>query len=361
MANRRAVLISGVAVIAVGAGGAWATARGTASGKEPTSARITTSTKQIVRADVAERQQITGTLSHAGTYTVLAPGGAGVLTKQPATGTVVGRGDAAYEVDGDPVPLLYGARPAWRPFTLGMSKGPDVRQLESNLKALGHGRGLTVDKHFSTATYWAVRRWQRAAGLPVTGTVPLGQIVFLPGPLRVAAHDAKTGTQVHPGAPIAHGTSPTRTVEAELDPSFAPRLKKGDSVVVTMPDGRDVNGRVTHVSPVAVTQEQEGQEQEPAQSLIPITITLRRPPRGSVLDEAEVQVSITSELHRDVLAVPILALVPRTGGGSNYDVVVNGRRIPVTTGLFDETTGVVEVDGPGLAEGQSVEVPDEPA
>jgi peptidoglycan hydrolase-like protein with peptidoglycan-binding domain len=367
MAKRGAVIVSGVAAVAVGAGGAWATARGTAAREDPTPRAITTSTEQIVRTDVAERKQVIGTLSHGGTYNVAAAGGAGVITRLPAPGSVVRRGAAAYEVNGDPVPLLYGARPVWRPFALGMSNGPDVRQLEANLVALGHGRGLTVDRHFSAATHWAVRRWQRDAGLPVTGTVPLGQIVFVPGPLRVSAHDTKAGGQVRPGAPIAHGTSPTRTVEAKIDSAFMPDLKRGDSAVVTMPDGRTVPGRVTRVSPVAVSGSAAGGSQggqeggEPAQPQIPITISLRRLPRGSVLDQAEVQVAITAELHRDVLAVPVLALVPRAGGGGEYDIVVNGRRIPVRTGLFDETSGVVEVEGPGLAEGQLVEVPDEPS
>jgi peptidoglycan hydrolase-like protein with peptidoglycan-binding domain len=372
-------------VVAIGAvavaGGAWATAGGTSrseprsasgsgSGQGNQPARIATGAAPIVRTDVAQRELVGGTLSHAGSYDLIAPGGQGVLTRLPAVGTVVSRGDMAYEVNGEPVPLFYGARPPWRPFALGMSDGADVRALERNLVALGYGAGVTVDRHFSLATYYAVRRWQDAAGLPVTGTVPLGQVVFLAGPLRVADLDAKPGMPVHAGAPIEHGTSSTRTIEAQLDPSLAPSVRKGDGVIVTLPDERTARGRITRVSAVAVNQAQssQGDQQAPPQPLVPITISLDHPSGGAlgraldqVLDQAQVQIAITSDLHRHVLAVPILALLARPGGA--YEVIVTSgggrRRVPVQPGLFDETAGIVEVEGPGLAEGERVEVPDD--
>jgi peptidoglycan hydrolase-like protein with peptidoglycan-binding domain len=356
--------VAGVVVVGAAAvGGRWALAGNTGSPAGTPTASIATSTAQVVRADVADRQLVGGTLSHAGSYNLIAPGGQGTLTRLPAAGTVVRRGQTAYEVNGDPVPLFYGARPPWRPFALGMTNGPDVRELERNLVALGYGSGVTVDRHFSAATYWAVRRWQHAAGLPVTGTVPLGQVAFLPGPLRIATHDAKVGSAVHGGAPIEHGTSSTRTVEAQLDPALAPTVKKKDKVLVTMPDGRDVKGKITNISAVAVNQTNNDEPGAPATPLVPITISLDHPGGGG-LDQAQVQIAITSELHRHVLAVPILALLARPGG--TYEVVVTGgsgganrRRVPVQPGLFDETAGVVEVEGPGLAEGQRVEVPDD--
>jgi peptidoglycan hydrolase-like protein with peptidoglycan-binding domain len=367
MNRRRTAVVIGVAAAGVAAaGGAWATA-GSGGGRSPDAyrpTRIATSTAAVERTDVADRALVGGTLSHSGSYNVIAPGGQGVLTRLPAAGAVIDRGRAAYEVNGDPVPLFYGSRPPWRPFALGMSDGPDVRELERNLSALGHGSGLTVDRHFSLATYHAVRRWQHAAGLPVTGTVPLGQVVFLPGPLRVTVADTKAGSPVRPGAPIEHGTSSTRTVEAQLDPALAPQVVKGDKVLVTMPDGRTVRGRITHVSPVAVAQSQSESEQQggpPPQPLVPITISLGRI-GGGTLDQAQVQISMTTELHPHVLAVPILALLARPGGAYEVVVVASGgvrRHLPVRPGLFDETAGIVEVSGAGLAEGQRVEVPDD--
>ncbi|MBC6461705.1 peptidoglycan-binding protein [Actinomadura sp. HBU206391] len=345
-----------VALVAVGAVAYASLGTGRAD-RPATAAPAAATSAPVVRTDVTQSQQVTGALSHAGDFSVTASGGRGVITRLPAIGSVVGRGHTAYEVNGDPVPLLFGERPAWRPFALGMTDGPDVRQLERNLAALGHGAGLTVDRRFSSATYWAVRRWQRARGLPVTGDVPLGQVVFLPGALRVTAHDAKPGTPVRAGAAVEHGTSATRTIEVDLDPAVSPGVRRGDRVRVTMPDGDDAAGRVTDVSRVAVTGDDQG-DGAPTEQLIPITISLTRGGRGH-LDQAQVRVDITSELHRDVLAVPITALLARPGGGYEVIVVDAGarRRVPVRTGLFDENEGVVEVTAQGLTEGQHVEVP----
>jgi hypothetical protein len=75
------------------------------------------------------------------------------------------------------------------------------------------------------------------------------------------------------------------------------------------------------------------------------------------LDQAPVQVSIIQQRDRGVLAVPVTALLAEPGGG--YAVRVTGpahQLIPVTTGVFDGSTGLVEVAGRGLTEGLSVEV-----
>jgi peptidoglycan hydrolase-like protein with peptidoglycan-binding domain len=361
--NRRRVVViaAAAAAVVVLAAGGWV-ARDALSGSEPASAgsAVHTSTAQVTRTDVAQRQHVNGTLSYAGAYTVLAGGGNGVVTRLPATGTTITRGHAAYEVNGDPVPLFYGTRPPWRAMSLGMTSGADVRELESNLAALGYGSGLTVDRHFTSATYWAVRHWQDDAGLPVTGAVPLGQIAVLKGALRVTGQDLKAGMPVHPGAAVVHGTSTTPIVEVQLDPTMAPSVRRRDKVLVTMPDGREQQGEVTAVSRVAVAQpsndDQGGGGQAP-QSLIPVTVGLRHAAGG--LDQAQVQVAVTSEEHHDVLAVPVVALLARPDGGHQVVVVAGSARrtVAVETGLFDEASGVIEVSGAGLADGDQVEVP----
>ena len=75
------------------------------------------------------------------------------------------------------------------------------------------------------------------------------------------------------------------------------------------------------------------------------------------LDQAPVQVSIIQQRDRGVLAVPVTALLAEPGGG--YAVRVSGpghQLIRVTTGVFDGSTGLVEVAGRGLTDGLSVEV-----
>jgi peptidoglycan hydrolase-like protein with peptidoglycan-binding domain len=362
--RRRTAVVTGIALAGAAGAAGWGLANGRAAGggQAPVTS-VPTSTAAVVRTTVAERQLVSGTLGHAGTYNVTA-GGPGTLTRLPAIGSVVERGQAAYEVDGVPVILMYGSRPAWRAFRSGMTDGTDVRQLEANLRALGYGSGLTVDRHFSSATYWAIHHWQSDAHLPVTGTVPLGQIAFVPAAVRIGAYDLTAGARVQPHAQVEHGTGDQRAITVQLPPAQLPRVHVGDSVIVTLPDGTTRTGRVSVVGAVAVANPSGGSgngsggDTPGSEATAPITITVKGRIQG-FLDQAQVQVAITSEAHKRVLAVPITALRALSGG--RYEVLVDQggvpRHVPVTTGLFDETAGLAEVSGTGLAEGQRVEVP----
>ncbi len=347
---RRTLILSGVVLAGLAGVAGWTGTHHRSGGAADADA-IQTGTAPVVRTDVADRQILNGTLGHAGAYQVRA-GGSGTVTELPPTGRLIRRGQPAYEVDGKKVPLLYGARPAWRALQLGMTDGADVRQLEANLAALGYGAGLTVDDHYSSATYWAVWHWQEDHHLAKTGSVPLGQIVFAPGPIRISGLDVTAGTRVEPGHLVEHGTTPRQAVTVQLSPTDLPNVKIGDPAVVTLPDGGTRPGRVSAIGTVATTAPSTGDA--PAQSTAPVTITVSGSVHG-LLDQATLQVSVVAQQDRGVLAVPTTALRPLPGG--DYEVVVGTRHIRVKTGLFDESTGLVEVSGPGLAEGQRVEVP----
>jgi HlyD family secretion protein len=396
----RAGLLAGVLVVVV-AGGGWAVARGgllDGPAAATTTPEVPTGTATVARTEVVERQQVAGTLGYGDSVTVpgqSAGGGgssgggsgaggggqaqSGILTRVPAVGAVVGRGQALYEVDGQPVPLWYGSRPAWRAFQLGMTDGPDVRQLEANLVALGFDpdRAITVDRHYSWATAAAVKRWQQASGRARTGAVPLGQVVFLPGPIRVATVTATVGAPLPAGTAILSASSTRPLVTVALDPAIQQLVRRGDRVEVTLPDGKTTQGTVATVSRVA-TQSSTGSGQNTGQSqgegqrgngssngtgsgqaTLQVTIRLANPRAAGGLDQAPVQVAITTQARKGVLAVPISALLAQAGGGYAVEVVEGGarRRVPVGTGLFDETAGLVEVNGAGLAEGATVEVP----
>src|SRR5207244_8684624 len=99
-----------------------------------------------------------------------------------------------YDGDNQPVPLLYGKLPFWRELYQGVADGPDVRILEQNLQELGYGGGLKVDDEFTAATAAMVRKWQKARGAERTGRVKVGDVVVLPGAIRVAEVKAKLGT-----------------------------------------------------------------------------------------------------------------------------------------------------------------------
>jgi len=391
----RAGLLAGVLVLMVGGGG-WAVARGGLLGRSvaatPT-AEVPTGTATVARTDVVERQQVAGTLGYGDSVPVVGQsqdgggssgaggggsgaGGAGqggTLSRVPAVGAVVGRGQTLFEVDGHPVPLWYGARPAWRAFGLGMPDGPDVRQLEANLVALGFDpdRAITVDRHYSWATVAAVKRWQQASGRARTEAVPLGQVVFWPGPIRVATVTATVGAPLPAGTAILSATSTRPLVTVALETALQQLVRRGDRVEVTLPDGKTTPGTVATVSRVATQpgtgsgQEggqdpsQSGNSNSSGQATVQVTVGLANPRAAANLDQAPVQVAITTQAAKGVLAVPISALLAQAGGGYAVEAVEGDarRRVPVGIGLFDETAGLVEVQGAGLAEGATVEVP----
>jgi multidrug efflux pump subunit AcrA (membrane-fusion protein) len=89
---------------------------------------------------------------------------------------------------------------------------------------------------------------------------------------------------------------------------------------------------------------------------VTVDVALTRPKAAGGLDQAPVQVSITTAQARNVLAVPVTALLATTSG---YQVQVAGpaghyRFVPVSLGLFDNAAGLVQVTGPGLQAGQKV-------
>ncbi|MEE6257035.1 peptidoglycan-binding domain-containing protein [Plantactinospora sonchi] len=364
MSRGRGTVVTAVA-LAVGVAGAAAflLTNGRIGGREtPPAVTVTTGAADVLRADVAERATVNGTLGYADTYQVIAPG-PGVLTRLAAVGRVVRRGEGLYEINGRRVVLMYGGRPAWRTFEVGMTNGADVQQLETNLRELGHGERLSVDRHFSIATYYAVRRWQQAAGLAVTGSIPLGEVVFMPEAIRVGGHDLALGVPVQPGALVVHATSARPAISIRLSPQQLPTAEVGDPVLVTLPDGTTRGAEMTHIGTAAAasggsTGDADPDGADPDGSTVPATVRMDGV-ATDYLDQTQVQVAITVEARRNVLAVPITALSAVPGG--EYEVVVvDGaatRRVPVRTGLFDEVAGLVEVDGAGLVEGQKVRVP----
>lgn len=323
---------------------------------------VPVSTATVLRTDVSERQSVAGTLGYRGSFSVIDELGAGIVTWVPAQGSVVRRGQVLFRLAGRPVILMDGQVPAYRDFAPGMTPGPDVRELQRNLSALGFGPG-PADGQFGWSTRAAVERWQQADGLTVTGTIPLGQVTFLPGSLRITATAVPAGNPAGPGATVLSGTSDTPAVTVWLTVG-GPSVRPGDPVLVTMPDGTTTvtgvvasAGRVATISSAAGSSGSGQGSGGPQTAVIPATITIGRSRLPAGLDQAPVQVAITQQRDSNVLAVPVTALLALPGGGYAVRVSAPGHRlIPVTTGVFDDTTGLIEVSGPGLAAGQVVEV-----
>jgi peptidoglycan hydrolase-like protein with peptidoglycan-binding domain len=333
---------------------------------EPATTGPAVGTATVVRTNVTAHTVLTGILGYLGPLSVLASGGGGVLTWLPDAGATVGPDQRLYEVDGRPVLLWTGARPAWRDLAPGIPDGPDVAQLERNLVALGYGAGVTVDEHFTAATGTAVRRWQAAHGLPRTGAVPLGQVVFLPGAVRVGAVPVAPGAPLAPGLEILRVTSTGKAVTVNLDASRQGSIHAGDHVTVTLPGGRATSGTVAAAStapapapaPANGNGAANGAPNGAPNAGTAVTIGLDDAGAANGLDSGTAQVTFVTAEHDAVLAVPVDALLAAPGGGYRVAVVDGtGRRlVTVHCGLFDETGGLVEVTG-DLTPGMRVEVP----
>jgi len=140
----------------------------------------------VQRRDLVATDTESGTLGYADPQPVFNRI-SGTLTWLPAVGTTIKPGQALYDVDGSPVILFDGTVPAYRTLASGVSNGPDVTELNANLVKLGFdpNHQITVNDTWQAGTTTAVDAWQASLGQTQTGTITLGEIVFLPGTRRI--------------------------------------------------------------------------------------------------------------------------------------------------------------------------------
>ena len=367
-----ALLLAGVAV-------AWLVAGQRAPAPSRPSARgADARTATVRRRTLVERENVDGTLGYAGSRTVVnrVAGGDGsrggpapTVTWLPPAGSVVRPGGTLYRLDDRPVVLMDGAVPAYRRMAAGTGRGPDVRQLEANLVALGFGSGVVVDGRYATATATAVKRWQRAVGLRATGAVELGSVVFMRGARRIAGARTTVGAPTTAGAEVVATTSSRRVVQVELDVAKQTLARRGAQVVVTLPDGSAARGRVASVGRAAHAKDSSGGDgagggdaggggSDSDELVVDVTIALRSVRRLGRLDQAPVTVVFERAVARHVLSVPVTALLARPGGRYAVEVLGAGirRTVAVQTGSFAD--GYVAIRGRGLRPGAKVVVPE---
>ena len=328
-------------------------------------------TAQPVAANIekVEKGELSALVSGTGTLTYRArPDGSpypvinrasGVYTELPEAGDRIGCGGVLYRVDNRPVVLLCGTVPAYRALHVGV-KGPDVRQLNLNLRRLGYDTAAHVridpgGAAFTFETEQALRVLQRKKGFGVTGALAVDDAVFLPGAVRVARVTGQLGGSAGPSGPVLSATLDRLHVRVDLDPSQQRGVHRGDRVQITLPGNTAVAGRVAGFGRIA--QAEEGSP--PAAATVPTFISLDDPAEAGGLDRAPVAVDITTKGVDGALSVPVTALVGRSGGGFAVEVVhAGGRRelVAVTLGLFDTGGGRVQVEG-DLRAGDSVVVP----
>lgn len=355
--RRRAgrVLVTAVVVLAVGGAAVAATGSGFglrgSDGGGATGGGLPPATAKVTRQTLVDIQAESGDLGY-GDETSLTGRLTGTVTALPAPGSVIRRGSALYRLDNTPAVLLYGSLPAYRDLTPD-TKGADVKQFEQNLYALGY-RGFTVDEKYSARTTTAVKKWQKALGLPQTGTVALGRVVYAPGQVRVNALKAAVGDAVGGQGPaLLTYTGTARVVTVELAVSDARLARAGAAVGLKLPNGKTTAGKIARTQ--TVIKPAEGNS--PATTKLKVLITVDDRKAMADLDHATVDVAFTASQRPNVLTVPVAALLALAEGGYGVQVVSGGstRIVAVQTGLF--AGGRVEVTGDGLAEGQTVGMP----
>ncbi|MGW1657147.1 peptidoglycan-binding protein [Streptomyces atratus] len=411
------LLVAAVGVVgALGLGGGGAGADG-ASGRGTGGQAV-----RVARGTLTDRTEIDGRLGH-GPEVPFRIKKSGTVTWLPESDKIVRRGETVLRVDDRPVVLLYGTLPMYR--GLGMTEaegaaagsgaggghggdpggetaessdadsrrsngasgaevgrggdaqqppvplhGMDVNQFETNLSALGYS-GFTVDETYSSLTAAAVKRWQKDLGLPQTGEVDAGDIVYAPGPVRIASTGVRVGADAV-GNPLSY-TSTSRMVDVDAPASDMNWARRGSEVTVELPDGRSVKGKVTRVGKDASAPGGGGTDSGggadgggdggSGAKAATVSVVIAFDDQSSLgrLDSGPVTVRHVVAQHKDVLTVPVAALVALAEGGHGLELAEGsegggtGRFVPVKTGLFAD--GRVEVSGPQVHEGMKVRIP----
>ena len=396
--GRRGWVVAGLVVVVAAAaiGAALASGAFRGSGRPASGGSgYQTGTATVTRQSLTSQTEENATLGDAGTWSVAVPAsssssssaasssssatGSGTFTWLPQIGQIIHQGEQIYGVSGGPVVLLYGPVPAYRDLSEGMS-GRDVTELNRDLLHLGYANRAALGPrsgwdYYSAETAYAVELLQTKLGLTVTGSLPLGQAAFLPGPALVTGLGTSTslGGPATSGTVVLTATSVTPVVTVELDPSLQSEVKDGDQVSITLPDGSITPGVVSQVGRVATnpnssSSSNSGSASQPGNSsnssagglgaTITVLISLTHPNAAGKLNQAPVTVTITTGSVSNALTVPVNALLAQPGG--KYAVEVTGpgghHLVTVTPGMFDDAAGKVQVSG-NLTPGQHVVVP----
>lgn len=306
------VLVLVVALGAIQAGRVWSS--GASEAAPALEAALPTA--QIQRGTLTASEDRDGTITYADS-SVLRADAAGRVTWLPKPGRVIERGRSLARIDERPMIAMYGPIPAYRAMVIG-STGRDVEQLEANLTALGY-TGFTVDETFTTATAAAVASWQSDVGVPATGSVPMGSIAFLPGPVQVGALAASVGDPVTPNTALYPISSEGRVVQVVLDEDDRDLAIVNAPVRIDAGAAGTADGQVASVQAVAST-ETSGQGGSATSTTYLVTVDIDPGSDGSPEAEAAeavqaqaegspVLVSFAGRQAENVLSAPIKALL----------------------------------------------------
>ncbi|MBV8463634.1 MAG: hypothetical protein JO368_10095, partial [Acidimicrobiales bacterium] len=326
----RKKLVVGLAVAALCGAVVTVAVRGTPAPAAPNPPPL--GTVAVVRTDLSSTVLTEGTLGYTASPPVVNEL-SGTYTAVLTPGTIVQPGQVLYRVDNTPVALLAGTVPAWRPFTPGMVDGPDVTELEADVIALGDAQGLldVASPHYGAAAVAAVDRLQAALGEAPTGSIAFGEVAFVPTALRIESAGVSPGQPAAPGDRPYQVTTTTRAVSVPLTPEDPP-VDVGQAVSIVLPSGTSTPGVVSATGPPPSAGAGSSSNASTVLTVTPVDSA----PTGTA-DGESVQVSLSVQSVRHVLAVPVAALLALAEGGYGLEVVgPSGRHhlVGVRTGVF---------------------------
>ena len=272
--------------------------------------------------------------------------------------------------------LMYGDVVAWRDFKPGIEPGTDIQQLKQNLMLLGYATDnqLLTGDHWDNETTTAVKKYQKSTGVPITGEIDFGGIIFSPGTVLVdsitsapaISDNINVGTSLMTLTPIesidvdveTHG-KPTinktslQVVKTTIEVSDQDLIFIGSPVEIELPDDRTVRGTVTDIGSVAVVP-QGNQAGDP---YFEVTIVIDGNNQLHQWTGAPVIVSVTKAIAESVLSTPVVSLLALSEGGYALEIVemASTRLVPIELGVYAD--GWVEITGPGLKAGDEVVIP----
>lgn len=310
-------------------------------------------TAEVSRRDLIQTTTLSGTLGF-GEQQAFPTNTTGIITALPSEGDIIGIGDAVFLVDNEPVLLFEGDLPQYRAFTINMSDGADVQQLEENLVRFGWADDfdLTVDDDFTSVTRDVIEAMQEALSMEDTGRIDLGDVVFHPTPIRVGSVNAVVGQSINAQVTVLSVSESDQRITLQLDAEDRALVSVGTEVDIELPDGTVAPGSVSDVASVATrsVNPQTGAENDPT---IEVTVRFESGASEGLFDAAPVDIVLTEEVIADVLTVPVPALVALSGGGHAVELIVQGGTQLIGVELGDFVDDIVEVSG-DIQEGDRV-------
>ena len=270
--------------------------------------------------------------------------------------------------------LMYGEKPAWRDFRIGIDPGQDLEQLKLNLISLGYGEAtILLETGLGEETSTAIKAMQKELGVNETGWIELGQVIFLQGRSLVAYSSSfpSSGTEFSKGSPLMDITTIDEVITSIHSGKIQTHEKSlqrvltsvpvadqdlvtvGAGVEIELPDETSERGYITDIGTLAVIP----QANQSGNPYLEVTVSLDGNIDLHQWTGAQVTVSVTKHLASNALAAPVTSLLALLDGGYALELQVDGSTelIPVEVGIFAD--GWVEIKGTNLEAGTIILMP----